>query len=233
MAIGIARVMGYDLMINFRQPYFAESIAEFWHRWHISLSTWFRDYLYIPLGGNRVSVPRWWANILIVFLISGLWHGANWTFVVWGALHGLFILFGSWTEGARRRMAELSGLSRLPRVRKIVRILATGALVTFAWVFFRAATVTDGFFIASRLWRLQPVSVENLFRLGLPRFEMTLLFLAAAFVFACEYLRQHRSKRLEVLWKHRGVRWAGCAAGVYAIVFFGVFERVEFIYFQF
>src|SRR5690606_39664978 len=92
IAIGTARIMGFDLMENFRQPYFARSIREFWARWHISLSTWFRDYLYIPLGGNRVPFPRHLLNLFIVFLVSGLWHGASWTFVIWGALHGLFVV---------------------------------------------------------------------------------------------------------------------------------------------
>ena len=92
IAIGAARVMGITLMENFRQPYFSQSISEFWRRWHISLSTWFRDYLYIPLGGNRVAEWRWYFNLLIVFIVSGLWHGANWTFIIWGALHGLYLI---------------------------------------------------------------------------------------------------------------------------------------------
>jgi D-alanyl-lipoteichoic acid acyltransferase DltB (MBOAT superfamily) len=92
IAIGAARVMGFDLMENFRQPYYARSIPEFWRRWHISLSTWFRDYVYLPLGGNRVKLPHWVFNILVVFVVSGLWHGANWTFVIWGALHGIFMV---------------------------------------------------------------------------------------------------------------------------------------------
>jgi len=92
MAIGTARILGFRLMQNFNLPYFAHSIGEFWKRWHISLSTWFGDYLYIPMGGNRVSVPRWFINIFIVFIISGFWHGSNWTFIVWGALHGLYYL---------------------------------------------------------------------------------------------------------------------------------------------
>src|SRR5947208_1060101 len=92
IAIGSARVLGFNLMRNFNNPYFSKSVSEFWSRWHISLSTWFRDYLYIPLGGNRVSIPRWMMNLLITFLISGLWHGASWTFILWGLLNGVFIL---------------------------------------------------------------------------------------------------------------------------------------------
>jgi D-alanyl-lipoteichoic acid acyltransferase DltB (MBOAT superfamily) len=92
IAIGTARLMGYDLMINFNRPYFAASIGDFWHRWHISLSSWFRDYFYIPMGGSRVKVSRWYLNLFLTFLVSGLWHGANWTFVIWGALHGIYII---------------------------------------------------------------------------------------------------------------------------------------------
>ena len=116
IAIGCARIMGFDLMTNFRQPYFSQSIEEFWHRWHISLSTWFRDYLYIPLGGNRVSTPRWCANLLVVFTVSGLWHGANWTFVAWGAVHGIFYLVGRGTARLRKSMAQMLGELSMPRL---------------------------------------------------------------------------------------------------------------------
>ena len=128
IAIGIARMMGYDLMINFRQPYFAKSIGEFWHRWHISLSTWFRDYLYIPLGGNRVSKPRYFFNIMIVFMLSGLWHGANWTYLIWGALHGAYLLFGHVTADFRKRAAAMTGLHRFGGVLGTLQILTTFTL---------------------------------------------------------------------------------------------------------
>ncbi len=110
IAIGVARVMDYDLMENFRQPYFSPSLTEFWRRWHISLSTWFRDYLYLPLGGNRVPRWRWMVNVMVVFVVSGLWHGANWTFVLWGALHGLYLLFEVVTRPIRDRIARRLGV---------------------------------------------------------------------------------------------------------------------------
>ena len=103
MALGFARMMGYELVINFRQPYFSRSVGEFWRRWHISLSTWFRDYLYIPLGGNRVEVSRNYFNLMVTFVVSGLWHGANWTFVAWGFLHGLYLIV------AQTRVPSLRG----------------------------------------------------------------------------------------------------------------------------
>jgi alginate O-acetyltransferase complex protein AlgI len=138
IARGAARFMGYDLMINFNRPYLAKSISEFWSRWHISLSTWFRDYLYIPLGGSRAGKWHWYRNLLIVFLISGLWHGANWTFIVWGALHGLFTIFGIFTAERRKSIAKAIGLTRLGGLYVFLNQLTVFALVTFAWIFFRS-----------------------------------------------------------------------------------------------
>ncbi|MCH9032659.1 MAG: MBOAT family protein, partial [candidate division Zixibacteria bacterium] len=123
IAIGAARVMGYDLMENFRRPYLSRSVSEFWRRWHISLSSWFKDYLYLPLGGNRVSKSRWSFNIVTVFVICGLWHGANWTFVAFGVLHALYLLFGAWTKGIRARLkTNISGYvdSKVGRALQIV-----------------------------------------------------------------------------------------------------------------
>lgn len=141
IAIGIARVMGYDLMKNFNRPYFARSIGDFWHRWHISLSTWFQQYLYIPLGGNRVSVPRHYFNLFFTFLVSGIWHGANWTFIAWGALHGLVLVL----EAIFKRIKN-------PSVRKnpildSVKVVWVFFIVVFAWIFFRANNITDAFTI--------------------------------------------------------------------------------------
>ena len=134
MAIGAARILGFKLMINFNNPYQSKSFHEFWTRWHISLSTWFRDYLYISLGGNRVTIPRWYLNLFIVFLISGLWHGASWTFVVWGALHGFYLVFELITKGTRRRINKIIHLDKLP----FLSAITTFSFVTFAWIFFRA-----------------------------------------------------------------------------------------------
>ena len=144
IALGSARVMGFTLMKNFDRPYASRSISEFWSRWHISLSTWFRDYLYIPLGGNRVSKPRLYANYLIVFAISGLWHGASWNFVVWGLFHGTFLV----AERIRRPVHPLANDSRrsgfpvtTPRI--VLGHVYTLLVVMVGWVFFRADTLTD------------------------------------------------------------------------------------------
>jgi D-alanyl-lipoteichoic acid acyltransferase DltB (MBOAT superfamily) len=146
IAIGAARVMGFKLMRNFNYPYFSSSISEFWSKWHISLSTWFRDYLYIPLGGSRVAVPRWYFNLIIVFLISGIWHGANWTFVAWGLLHGILLV----SENVKEKIiARTQFRIRLP---KFISIAITFSLVSFAWIFFRADTISNALYIVMHLF---------------------------------------------------------------------------------
>ncbi|MHC2992404.1 alginate O-acetyltransferase, partial [Pontibacter sp. HJ8] len=143
IAIGASQVMGFRLMENFRSPYFAKTIPEFWSRWHISLSTWFRDYLYIPLGGNRVVKWRWYYNLFIVFLLSGFWHGASWTFVVWGALHGIYQIFGLMTRDKRNALVHRIGLTAHPHFYKGVQVLTVFFLVCFSWIFFRANSIGD------------------------------------------------------------------------------------------
>lgn len=140
MARGIAKVLGVKLVLNFNRPYHARSFSEFWKRWHIALSSWFRDYVYIPLGGNRVSLPRWHANIFIVFLLSGLWHGASWTFVFWGALHGFYLLASKWMKPLR-----ISFPFWMERV-------IIFHFVVFAWIFFRANSLSDAFVIIRHLF---------------------------------------------------------------------------------
>lgn len=152
IARGAARVMGFRLVPNFNRPYFATSIGEFWRRWHMSLSYWFRDYLYIPLGGNRTTGGRWLANILVVFGISGLWHGANWTFVVWGLLNGAYLLVSEWSRGIRAAFVRHAGLGRHPLVLKCLRIVMVFQLISFAWIFFRARDLTEAVFIVSHLF---------------------------------------------------------------------------------
>ena len=155
IAIGCARVLGFNLMTNFRQPYFATSVTGFWRRWHISLSTWFKDYLYIPLGGSRRGAFRQKVNLLITFLVSGLWHGAAWHFFMWGALHGIFQI-------AERSLAH----SQRPPCRPLVslaRLCGTFTLVCFAWIFFRADSTGDAFVIVAKLTNL-PAELTLLFR---------------------------------------------------------------------
>jgi D-alanyl-lipoteichoic acid acyltransferase DltB (MBOAT superfamily) len=153
IARGCSRVMGIELVENFRRPYLATSVGDFWRRWHISLTSWFRDYVYIPMGGNHVSRTRWTLNIVTVFLLSGLWHGASWTFVIWGGLHGFYYIFGRITQPWRLSFAERIGLARRPALYAIWQASTTFALVCFAWIFFRAANVTVAFEIVGSMCR--------------------------------------------------------------------------------
>lgn len=233
MAVGLARVLGYDLTVNFREPWRSRSVTEFWRRWHISLSQWFRDYLYIPLGGNRVRAVRHAVNIVAVFLLSGLWHGANWTFLAWGAIHGFFVIAERGTQGVRDHLARTLGLTRHPRLTAGAALVTTGAAVTFAWVFFRASSLGDAWYIATHMLSFSRFDPSWLWAAGLPRFEMTFLLLALPCFAAGELLFCGPEAALRWLWKRRVYRWFLCAAGFYAVVFFGVFENIDFIYFRF
>ena len=151
IAVGCARMMGIKMTQNFNLPYSAKSIREFWSRWHISLSSWFRDYLYIPLGGNRCSAPRHLANIFTVFLVSGLWHGAEWTFVIWGALHGLYQIIGYLTRNIRERLCYLFNINKNGGFAGVWQSFFTFILVLFAWIFFRANNVHELGILLDRL----------------------------------------------------------------------------------
>ncbi len=149
MAIGTAKILGFRLMQNFNLPYFSSSIADFWKRWHISLSSWFRDYLYLPLGGSRVAYQRWVLNIFVVFLVSGFWHGANWTFIIWGGLHALFYLLENFGD---RLLAFFSwNALKKRKAYKLFKITSVFILVCFAWIYFRAHSITDAFLISRKI----------------------------------------------------------------------------------
>jgi D-alanyl-lipoteichoic acid acyltransferase DltB (MBOAT superfamily) len=152
IAFGSAQVMGIRLMKNFNHPYFSKSIPEFWRRWHISLSTWFRDYVYIPLGGNRLGSRRMAVNLFVTFLISGLWHGANWTFVIWGGLHGLYVVLNGFIDPYWTRLRETISMKRFSAAFDVASLLTTLFLVCFAWIFFRAASLSDASYIVSHLF---------------------------------------------------------------------------------
>lgn len=228
IAIGSARVLGYDLMQNFNLPYLARSISEFWQRWHISLSTWFRDYLYVPLGGNRVALGRWTFNILAVFVISGLWHGANWTFMIWGGLHGSYYLLERGLAPLGKRVCDWFHVPA--QLRAALQILLTFHLVLLAWVFFRAASLHDALLILSRIGTdlLSPCylgfsSVATLLGLGL-----------LALLLGVQLL-QYRG-RLPLHFSNVPVpaaaRWSAYLAMLLAIAVLGKSGN-DFIYFQF
>lgn len=232
MALGLARMMGFELVINFRQPYFSSSIGEFWRRWHISLSTWFRDYVYIPMGGNRVTTLRNWFNLMVTFVVSGLWHGANWTFVAWGFLHGLYLIAAKIAGPYGKRVGHALGLDRLPRLVTAVKIVVTFTLVTLAWIYFRASTVSDAWYIT---WHLLPLGRIDPFVLKVGGFTRATAPYLAFFVLVMvvvEWWIAH-PRQAPKLWRSPLFRALCYNACIYAIVFFGFFGHRDFIYFQF
>lgn len=194
IAIGAAKVMGFQIMQNFRQPYFASSVSDFWRRWHISLSSWFRDYLYIPLGGSRCSRIRKYFNIIIVFLTSGIWHGANITFVIWGALNGLYQILGDALKPIRSRICTVIGLHRHPTIHRLIQIVFTFFLLCITWVFFRASSVTEACSILTRMVTTMEFSNffdGTIFSLGLGTMNLVFAVIALIILFtvdlACEF----------------------------------------------
>jgi alginate O-acetyltransferase complex protein AlgI len=220
IAIGSAKLFNLHLMRNFAYPYFAQSIPDFWRRWHISLSTWFREYVYISLGGNRVGKFRQGLNILIVFLLSGLWHGANWTFVVWGGLHGVFYL-GFWLALLPGADEEGAGNWLL----RAIRILFTFHLVCFAWIFFRAPSLTEAWTVVAKIGTAvlgghpSPVGVQ-------------MLLVAAAFCIL-EWLNRRRVHAFDVVHWPPVARRAFYYATVLIILGYANLQYVPFIYFDF
>ncbi|HEX8087798.1 MAG TPA: MBOAT family O-acyltransferase [Blastocatellia bacterium] len=236
IAIGTAKVLGYNLTINFNRPYVARSIREFWRRWHISLSSWFRDYVYVPLGGNRVSTAAWVLIILLVFLLSGLWHGANWTFCVWGLIHGTYYMVSRVTARTRGALRDFAGISPDSRLLRAASILLTFLSVCFAWVFFRAASLSDAMQLVSNLARFRGVQgaqtgvlINSLFGYkGLALDCMLIVFLLVTEAVVKE-------QRIEKYWSARPLvwRWGAAYLIIFAMIILGNLGRNEFIYFQF
>ena len=224
IAIGAAKVMGFRLSDNFHQPYFASSLAAFWKRWHISLSAWFKKYLYIPLGGNRVNKGHHLFNVLLVFLISGLWHGASYTFIVWGLLHGIFVLIESFVK--KRIKKKDTMVSYMPGV------VYTFVLVTICWIFFRSPGLHAAFSFISRI--ISP-STPWLIK---EEFEERALLLYSFFGIACIIIADgktvfFREKQLFLFHKNALVRLVSCITLLVLILMLGVFDGGQFIYFQF
>jgi len=236
MAIGAARIMGFKLMTNFDNPYQSKSVHEFWKRWHISLSTWFRDYLYISLGGNRVKIPRWYLNLFIVFLVSGLWHGANWTFVIWGALHGFYLVFSLITKKFRGKINRLLHFDKVP----FLSVMTTFILVAFAWIFFRANNVQSAFYIVEHMFTGIPDVTNNLLNhqsvldyMGLEKRSFILSLFLIVFLETVHFIQSKRSISEILARKNIYMRWAVYYVAILSILFLGVFENRQFIYFQF
>jgi alginate O-acetyltransferase complex protein AlgI len=232
IAIGAARVLGYNLMENFRQPYFSESIADFWRRWHISLSSWFRDYVYIPLGGNRVGEERLFMNLLIVFIVSGLWHGANWTFVVWGSLHGFLMVASIFGSKFIKRFAPL----RFPEPKSSlvtgVKIFATFHLVLLSWVFFRANSLSDALYIIRNIFTRFEFTTGYGLNLG-GFYEIVITAAALLTLLLVDFFREKGFTSSSMRTRPIYLRWALYYVLIFSILLFGEFGISEFIYFQF
>lgn len=221
IAIGGARILGFKLMDNFHSPYFSASIAEFWKRWHISLSTWFKDYLYIPLGGNRVVKSKWYFNLFIVFLISGFWHGANWTFIIWGALHGLYLIFAIEKNKVYNRFNFSPSNNYFNR---FFSIIITFSLVTFAWIFFRAINLSHALQI---IHKITLFSFSDTLMLNINYNELIFIVLLLAILLIKEkYYLTAPTKNTAFFFSLLFVITSSC-------YFFGVFGNNQFIYFQF
>ncbi|NEN25314.1 MBOAT family protein [Cryomorpha ignava] len=232
IAIGTGRLFGFRLMQNFAFPYFSRDIAEFWRRWHISLSTWFRDYLYIPLGGSRGSMAKVVRNVFIIFLVSGFWHGANWTFVIWGGLNAIYflplLLFGK-----NRRNLDVIGQHGFPSFREIAGMVGTFGLTVIAWIFFRADSVGHAFGYIAGIFTKEFFVLPSIQMSTYTIFPKTEILLVVIFI-VMEWLGRENAYTLEKMghsWK-RVYRYALYYVIIFAIFFFGG-QKQEFIYFQF
>ncbi|WP_317170125.1 MBOAT family O-acyltransferase [Rhodocytophaga rosea] len=243
IALGSAQVMGFNLMQNFNRPYFSTSVAEFWKRWHISLSTWFKDYVYIPLGGNRKGKWKWYFNLLIIFLISGFWHGASWTFIIWGALHGFYMISSAITLPIRGKFAQLIHVDTYPKIHKLIQILTTFALVCFAWIFFRANSITDAYYITTHLFTGIQENIQTII-FNEDGLREKVLFLGDSYYFISgvlliillvmiEKIQNNGSIRLMLSNQPLFVRWSVYYLLILAIIFLGIHTKADFIYFQF
>jgi len=221
MAIGIGKILGFNFLQNFNRPYFSTGITQFWRRWHISLSSWLRDYIYMALGGSHCSKWRNYWNIFVVFLISGLWHGANWTFIVWGILHGVFQI-----------IERIFGLQKSDSKGfvKIFRILITFLIVNLLWVFFRAPTISEAWYVISKIFT--DLGNTNLY-LATNTIMLTIVF-GVSMLFGKEIFDEFFPNRMRLFDNPKiYVRWAAYILIFVSIMLVGVFDGGQFIYFQF
>ncbi len=219
MAVGVGRLLGYDLILNFVRPYFATSVSDFWHRWHISLSRWLRDYVYIPLGGSRCSKLRNYVNILITFFVSGLWHGANWTFIAWGGMHGAVQCIEKYFKITAFKPTKIN---------KLAHILVTFIIVNFAWIFFRLPTLNDA---CQYIKRIACLSSGPSYHFN----NTQILFIGTSLIilFLTEYVEERGYKFSLLNNSHRVVRWTSMLILVFLILLCGVLDSSQFIYVNF
>ena len=230
IAIGTSRLFGFNLMQNFATPYFSRDIAEFWRRWHISLSTWFRDYLYIPLGGSRGGTMMKVRNTFIIFLVSGFWHGANWTFIVWGGLNALYFLPLLLLKRNRTNLRVVAEGRMLPNFRELIQMGTTFLLTVLAWVFFRAESVTNAFAYLSGVIRYSLFSIPDVSA----KEQVLELLLLITFLIILEFIQREERFALDLSkLKNRYLRQVIYFTIVFLILAFQVGKKQEFIYFQF
>lgn len=230
IALGTARLFGIELLRNFAFPYFSRNIAEFWRRWHISLSSWFRDYLYIPLGGSKGNLSIKIRNVLIIFLISGLWHGANWTFIIWGLLNAIYIIPSFLIKSNRAHLDTVAKGKNLPSLKEFVSIISTFGLTVFAWIFFRAENITQAIEIISKIFSASIFTAPYFLRITFcfPTVILTILFVIV------EWVGREQQFAIATLFKEKPkvFRWLFYYSIVFAIAVFAG-SNEQFIYFQF
>lgn len=233
IAIGSARILGYDLMINFRRPYFATTLTDFWRRWHVSLSTWFRDYVYFPMGGNRVTFARCCANLMTVFVISGVWHGASWTFIIWGFIHGVILV----AERVLSRLRDawwVRWWNGAPAgLRRALGLLITFHIVILSWVFFRAAYVQDAFHVVKRILLDVPALRWEAVTALAPTATVGALFALVALLLAVEGAAGTDDFSRLLTRRPRWQRWSFYYAMLLLLLVAGKYDGKAFIYFQF
>lgn len=239
IAIGSAQVMGVRLMENFNLPLHSTSVTEFWRRWHISLMTWFRDYVYIPLGGNRLGQGRRYLNVFLTFTLSGLWHGAGWGFVLWGSLNGCYLILSNATENIRRKWVQWIRLNRWPILHKGLQIAFSFLLFCFTLIIFRAKSLSDAIYVVTHLGTglsdragIQ-MSFESLYRSGLDRYELIIAVVSIGFMEFIHWIEKRGDMRQMFSDKPVWVRWTLYYVLVLFLIFFGVYYGHAFIYFQF
>lgn len=241
IAMGAAMILGIKLMENFDAPYLSKSVAEFWRRWHISLSSWFRDYLYIPLGGNRKGKFRKYFNLMVVFLTSGLWHGAQWSFVVWGGLNGIYQIIGSILKPVRDKLVSVFELRRETFSHKLFKVISTFVLVDFAWLFFRASSFRDALaMIKSMFTEYNPWILfdDSLYNCGLDIKNFSLMLIAIGILIIADIFKYKGIKISEAILKQEyWFRWLVFSVSAALILLFGIwgssYDAANFIYFQF
>lgn len=236
IAIGLGEMLGYRFLDNFERPYYAATIREYWQRWHMSLSTWFRDYLYIPLGGSRVSSARRYFNLFITFVVSGLWHGADWKFVIWGGLHGIFLILSYIFHDVKEKIVRVSGYYRIPVIRKALQMIMVFLIVDFAYIFFRANTFPDSIYIIRNLFTgigPQLNDLSMVFRLGLSVNEFIVLAGGIILMETAQIIQERGDIKAKILSLPPYIRWALLYSLIVITVFFRSDSSAQFIYFQF